>query len=80
MRRQRFTKIVATVGPIPSDTLVFSSGIPADLKAALVAEVMALHASVPEAFGGLLGADGFAPLPAAHFTALRALLASAKKG
>ncbi|MEP7124326.1 MAG: PhnD/SsuA/transferrin family substrate-binding protein [Byssovorax sp.] len=72
--------IVAMVGPIPSDTLVFSTQIPAELKARLVAEVMALPASVPEALGGLLRADGFAPLPAAHFTALRKLLASGKKG
>jgi hypothetical protein len=39
-----------------------------------------LPASVPEAVGGLLRADGFAPTPAGHFTALRALLAVGKKG
>jgi phosphonate transport system substrate-binding protein len=72
--------VVATVGPIPSDTLVFSRKIPADLKAKVVSEVMALPAAVPEALGGLLRADGFAPLPPEHFTALRALLASGKKG
>lgn len=72
--------VVATVGPIPSDTLVFSRAIPAEAKAAIVAQVMALPASVPEAMAGLLRADGFAPAPAAHFAALRALLAVGKKG
>jgi phosphonate transport system substrate-binding protein len=72
--------IVATVGPIPSDTIVFSRRIPAALKAAVVAQVMALPASVPQAMGGLLRADGFAPLPEAHFVALRVLLAAGKKG
>lgn len=72
--------IIATVGPIPSDTIVFSSQIPADLKTTVVAEVMALPASVPDAVGGLLRADGFAPVPASHFVALRKLLAAGKKG
>lgn len=71
--------IVATVGPIPSDTIVFSRRIPADLRANVVAEVMALPASVPDAVGGLLRADGFAPVPASHFVALRKLLAAGKK-
>jgi phosphonate transport system substrate-binding protein len=71
--------IVATVGPIPSDTIVFAKSIPAELKAAVVKEVMALPASVPEAMGGLLRADGFAAVPEAHFTALRKLLAAGKK-
>ncbi len=66
--------VVATAGPIPSDAIVFSSRLPAALKAALVAQVTALPASVPEAVGRLLGADGFAPPMASHFQALRAML------
>ena len=72
--------IVATVGPIPSDTIVFSRRIPEELKAAVVKEVMALPTSVPQAMGGLLRADGFAAVPESHFVALRKLLAVGKKG
>lgn len=70
--------VVATVGPIPSDTIVFSRRIPAELKAAVANEVMALPASVPEAVGGLFRADGFAAVPDGHFAALRRLLAAGK--
>jgi phosphate/phosphite/phosphonate ABC transporter binding protein len=65
--------ILATTGPIPSDAIVFSSRLAPDEKAALVAQVTALPGSVLEAVSKLLGADGFAPPPAAHFEALRAL-------
>lgn len=71
--------VVATVGPIPSDTIVFSRRIPAELKTAVVKEVMALPTSVPEAMGGLLRADGFVAVPPAHFMALRKVLAIGKK-
>ena len=71
--------ILATAGPIPSDAIVFSSALPAELKAALVEQVMALPASMPEAVEKLLGADGFVPPPASHFQALRVLLAARKR-
>jgi phosphonate transport system substrate-binding protein len=67
--------ILATAGPIPSDAIVFSSGLPADLRAALIEQVMALPSSMPEAVEKLLAADGFAPPEPSHFAALRALLA-----
>jgi ABC-type phosphate/phosphonate transport system substrate-binding protein len=67
--------IVATAGPIPSDAIVFSSRLPAGLKAELVEQVKALPTSVLDAVGRLLGADGFAPPHASHFEALRALAA-----
>jgi phosphonate transport system substrate-binding protein len=66
--------IVATAGPIPADAIVFSSRLPAALKAALVTQVTALPASVPRAVARLLGADGFAPAQASHFAALRGML------
>lgn len=65
--------IVATAGPIPSDAIVLSRSLPPDLKATLVEHVLALPSAAPDAVGGLLRADGFAPPPAAHFEALRAL-------
>lgn len=71
--------ILATAGPIPSDAIVFSSGLPAALKAALVEQVTALPAAMPEAVEKLLGADGFVPPPASHFEALRVLLAARKR-
>jgi phosphonate transport system substrate-binding protein len=67
--------IVATAGPIPSDAIVFSSRLPADLKAALVEQVKALPQSVLDAVGRLLGADGFAPPQPSHVEALRTLAA-----
>jgi len=66
--------ILATSGPIPSDAIVFSKRLPADLKAALVAQLTALPAAVLEEVGRLFGADGFAPAPASHFAKLRALV------
>jgi phosphate/phosphite/phosphonate ABC transporter binding protein len=65
--------ILATAGPIPSDAIVFSSRLPEGEKAELIEQVTALPRSVLEAVGKLLGADGFAPPPASHFEALRAL-------
>lgn len=68
--------IVSTAGPIPSDAIAMSRKLPPDLKAALVEQVLALPSSVPDAVGGLLRADGFAPPHAAHFQALRAMAAA----
>lgn len=68
--------ILATAGPIPSDAIVLSRRLPADLVAAIVEQVKALPATVPDVVGGLLRADGFAPPRADHFEALRALVAA----
>ena len=71
-------RILVTAGPIPADAIVFSAGpagLPAELKAALVARVTALPASEPEAVSKLFGADGFAPPPASHYEAFRVGLA-----
>ncbi len=65
--------VLLTAGPIPSDAIAFSRRLDAGVKAALVEQVSALPASVPDAVGRLLGADGFAPPPASHVEALRAL-------
>jgi phosphonate transport system substrate-binding protein len=65
--------IVATAGPIPSDAIAISRKLPPALKAELVEHVLALPSAAPDAVGGLLRADGFAPPRAAHFDALRAL-------
>jgi phosphonate transport system substrate-binding protein len=70
--------IIATAGPIPSDAIVFSTRLPAGLKASMVEQVSALPQSVLEAVGRLLGADGFAPPSPAHFEALRKLAAQRK--
>ena len=67
--------IVATAGPIPSDAIVFASSVEADLRQAIVTQLMALPASAPKAMRFLLGADGFALPREAHFEALRALVA-----
>jgi phosphonate transport system substrate-binding protein len=72
--------IVATAGPIPSDAIVFSNRLSPALKETLVAQVAALPASVPEAVGRLLGADGFAPPRASHFEALREMLRAREGG
>ncbi len=66
--------LLATAGPIPSDAIVLSRRLPADLKAALVAQVTALPKAVLHEVGRLLGADGFAPAPASHFATMRRLL------
>ena len=66
--------ILATVGPIPSDTIVFSRRIPAGERAEIVDKVRALPASLPEVVGRLLGAEGFERASPAHFAALRDLL------
>jgi ABC-type phosphate/phosphonate transport system substrate-binding protein len=71
--------ILATAGPIPADAIVFSTRLPAELKASLVEQVTALPASVPEPLGRLLRADSFAPPRASHFEALRVLLAARKR-
>jgi phosphonate transport system substrate-binding protein len=71
--------ILATAGPIPSDAIVLASGLPADLRAALIEQLTALPASAPEAMTRLFGADGFAPPRASHFQALRVLLAARKR-
>jgi phosphonate transport system substrate-binding protein len=72
--------ILATAGPIPSDAIVFSRRLPAELKGALVEQVMALSESVPTEVGRLLGADGIVAAPVSHFAALRGLVAKRKKG
>lgn len=64
--------ILATAGPIPSDAIALSTRLPDELRAAIVEQVKALPATVPEAVSTLLGAEGFAPPPASHFEALRA--------
>ena len=66
--------ILATVGPIPSDTIVFSRRIPPEQKGDLVAKVLGLPPLLPEVVGRLLGAEGFERASPAHFEALRALL------
>jgi phosphonate transport system substrate-binding protein len=71
--------IIATAGPIPSDAIVLSRSLSPDEKAAIVERLLALPSSVPDALGGLLRADGFAPPRAAHFDALRALAAARKE-
>jgi phosphonate transport system substrate-binding protein len=70
--------ILATAGPIPSDAIVLSRRLPPELRAELVEHLLALPSSAPDAVGGLLRADGFAPPRAAHFEALRALVAARK--
>jgi ABC-type phosphate/phosphonate transport system substrate-binding protein len=66
--------ILATAGPIPSDTIVFSRRIPLEKRGELVDKVLALPASLPEVLGRLLGAEGFERARASHFEALRELL------
>jgi phosphate/phosphite/phosphonate ABC transporter binding protein len=66
--------ILAMVGPIPSDTIVFSRRIPAEEKAELVTRVLGLPVALPEVVGRLLGAEGFERASPAHFEALRELL------
>jgi serine/threonine protein kinase len=72
--------LLATAGPIPSDAIVLSSRLPAELCAAITEQVKGLPSSVPDAVGRLLGADGFVPPRAAHFEALRALAGNAREG
>lgn len=71
--------ILATAGPIPSDAIALSNRLDAAEKAALVAALLALPASIPETVGRLLRADGFAVPEPSHFAALRALRASQPK-
>jgi phosphonate transport system substrate-binding protein len=70
--------ILATAGPIPADAIVMADAVGAADRQALAAELRAAAATVPEAVGRLLGADGFAAPEALHFDALRALLAGRK--
>lgn len=71
--------ILATAGPIPTDAIVFSSRLPAEVKAAAVKQVIALSSAAPEIVGRLFGADGFALAEASHFEALRSLLGAPKR-
>lgn len=68
--------LLGTAGPIPSDAIVVSKRLAPDVGAQVVAQVLALPGSAPDALGGLLRADGFAPPRTAHFEALRALAAA----
>jgi len=72
--------IVATAGPIPSDAIVFASPVDAELRAAIVEQLMGLPSSAPKAMRFLFGADGFAPPPAAHFEACGRSSRSARRG
>jgi phosphonate transport system substrate-binding protein len=66
--------ILATIGPIPSDTIVFARGLPPERRDALVDRVLGLPASLPEVIGRLLGAERFERASPAHFAALRDLV------
>lgn len=66
--------ILATAGPIPSDTIVLSRRIPAARKAPIVEALLALPAAVPDAVGQILNAEGFAPALPSHFEALRKIV------
>jgi phosphonate transport system substrate-binding protein len=66
--------ILATVGPIPSDTIVFSRDLPQDQRDALIDRVLGLPAALPEVIGRLLGAERFERASPAHFAALRDLV------
>ena len=71
--------ILATGGPIPTDAIVLSRRVPAERKAVVVEQVIALASCLPEVVGRLFGADGFAPAQASHFEGARALLRGARR-
>lgn len=67
--------LVATAGPIPADTIVLSTKLPADVIAELIPALESLPRTVPAAARSLFRADAFEPPRPAHFQELRRLFA-----
>ncbi len=65
--------MLGTAGPIPSDAIVVSSKVPADVVEAITQEVRSLTRRAPDALKGLFRADGFERVEAHHFAELRHL-------
>lgn len=68
--------VIATAGPIPADAIVLANRLSAADKERVTEELRRLPATIPDAIGGLLRADGFAVPEPAHFDTLRALSAA----
>ncbi len=69
-------RVLTTAGPIPADVIAFGTTMDAPLTEKLGKAFRTLGAD--ESIRALLNADGFEPANAAHFDALRALVAGAK--
>lgn len=68
--------VIATAGPIPADAIVLANRLSGADKELVTQELRRLPATIPDAIGGLLRADGFAVPEPAHFDTLRALSAA----
>lgn len=59
--------IIAMAGPIPPDAIVLSNRLDEGVRARIATELAAVARVVPEAIGGLFGADGLAPADVTTF-------------